>query len=136
MTNVPLFSTICLKLLISPYQPWSLSIIQLQNQSEQANDGMKNTLTTLHNNQQLQQALSQSITEILSAIEQLNQINQSVAQSSQQQQAITTQTNENLATLLQLIDQNVADIHQSAKVSEALQSLSNSQSLQLEHFKL
>ncbi len=111
-------------------------IEELQDKSGTANDSMNTSLKMIEENQVLADQVSEYLKEISGAISELSNINTQVASASEEQNHVTADINRNLATIYELVSQNVAGITQSAAASHELSALAEQQKHQLSHFKI
>ena len=111
-------------------------IEELQNKSGIANDSMNMSLKMIETNQALGDEVSEYLNNISRAISELNGINTQVAAASEEQNHVTSDINRNLATIYELVSQNVAGITQSAAASQELSALAEQQKEQLSHFRV
>lgn len=117
-------------------QEIQLIIEELQNKSGIANDSMNMSLKMIETNQALGDEVSEYLNNISRAISELNGINTQVAAASEEQNHVTSDINRNLATIYELVSQNVAGITQSAAASQELSALAEQQKEQLSHFRV
>ncbi len=113
-----------------------LIIEELQNKSGVANDSMNMSLKMIETNQALGEQVSEYLSDISQAISELSGINTQVAAASEEQNHVTADINRNLATIYELVSQNVAGITQSAAASQELSALAEQQKEQLSHFRV
>lgn len=111
-------------------------IEELQQQSGQANESMNSSLELLNDNQVLASSVNQSLNDIQHAIENLNGINTQVATASEEQKQVTSDINNNLSTIYELVSQNVTGITQSAAAAQELSGLAENQKHQLKQFQV
>ena len=111
-------------------------IEELQTQSGQANESMHSSLAMLEDNQVLATKVSGSLSDINNAIADLNSINTQVATASEEQKQVTSDINNNLSTIYELVSQNVTGITQSAAAAHELSGLSERQKQALNYFKV
>lgn len=111
-------------------------IEELQQQSGHANESMHSSLAMLSDNQALAQEVSQSLANISNAIAELNSINTQVATASEEQKQVTTDINNNLTNIYELVSQNVTGITQSAAAAQELSGLAENQQQQLRQFQV
>ncbi len=111
-------------------------IEELQQQSGAANDSMHSSLDMLKNNQAMAEQVSQSLNDINSAISELNDINAQVATASEEQKQVTSNINDNLTNIYELVSQNVAGITQSAAAAQELSGLAETQQQELKQFQI
>ncbi|BBL91847.1 hypothetical protein VroAM7_45000 [Vibrio rotiferianus] len=111
-------------------------IEELQQQSGQANESMNSSLELLNDNQVLASSVNQSLNDIQQAIENLSGINTQVATASEEQKQVTSDTNNNLSTIYELVSQNVTGITQSAAAAQELSGLAENQKHQLKQFQV
>jgi methyl-accepting chemotaxis protein len=117
-------------------QEIQLIIEELQSKSGIANDSMNMSLKMIETNQALGDQVSEYLNNISQAISELNGINTQVAAASEEQNHVTSDINRNLATIYELVSQNVAGITQSAAASQELSALAEQQKEQLSHFRV
>ncbi|MBD0786199.1 methyl-accepting chemotaxis protein [Vibrio sp. Y2-5] len=117
-------------------QEIQLIIEELQNKSGIANDSMNMSLKMIETNQALGDQVSEHLNSISHAISELNGINTQVAAASEEQNHVTSDINRNLATIYELVSQNVAGITQSAAASQELSALAEQQKEQLSYFRV
>ena len=117
-------------------QEIQLIIEELQSKSGIANDSMNMSLKMIETNQVLGDQVSEYLNNISQAISELNGINTQVAAASEEQNHVTSDINRNLATIYELVSQNVAGITQSAAASQELSALAEQQKEQLSHFRV
>ena len=112
------------------------SIIEsLQVRAKEANESMKHSLSGLEQNRNVMKEASQSIKGIIKSVTQIDDINAQVATAAEQQSMVTEQVNGNVTSVAELVDQNVAGIHQSASTATQLSDLAESQNEALNFFK-
>ena len=111
-------------------------IEELQQQSGHANESMHSSLAMLEDNQALAAEVSRSLSDINSAISALNAINTQVATASEEQKQVTSDINNNLSTIYELVSQNVTGITQSAAAAQELSGLAENQKHQLKQFQV
>lgn len=111
-------------------------IEELQKQSSLANDSMQLGLGLLNKNNQLSEQANSVLQGITETVCSINEVNSQVATAAEQQSQVTSEINDNVATMSQLINQNVCGIRQSASASEGLSQLAEKQKEQLAFFKL
>lgn len=109
-------------------------IEELQQQSGHANESMHSSLAMLEDNQSLAADVNRSLSDINSAISDLNAINTQVATASEEQKQVTSDINNNLSTIYELVSQNVTGITQSAAAAQELSGLAENQKHQLKQF--
>jgi methyl-accepting chemotaxis protein len=97
---------------------------------------MNMSLKMIETNQALGDQVSEYLNNISQAISELNGINTQVAAASEEQNHVTSDINRNLATIYELVSQNVAGITQSAAASQELSALAEQQKEQLSHFRV
>ncbi|MEF1166412.1 methyl-accepting chemotaxis protein [Vibrio campbellii] len=111
-------------------------IEELQQQSGHANESMHSSLAMLEDNQSLAAEVSRSLSDINGAISDLNAINTQVATASEEQKQVTSDINNNLSTIYELVSQNVTGITQSAAAAQELSGLAENQKHQLKQFQV
>lgn len=111
-------------------------IEELQHQSGSANDSMTSSLEMLAQNQQQAAQVSEALNQISTSISELTSLNAQVAVASEEQGQVTSDINNNLGNIYQLVSQNVTGITQSAAASQELSTLAESQKQQLSFFKI
>ncbi len=111
-------------------------IEELQQQSGAANDSMHSSIQMLKSNQDMAEEVSQSLNQISNAISNLNSINAQVATASEEQKQVTTDINNNLSNIYQLVSQNVTGITQSAAAAQELSGLAETQQQELKQFHI
>ncbi|WP_165313489.1 methyl-accepting chemotaxis protein [Vibrio ziniensis] len=111
-------------------------IEELQSKSGVANDSMNMSLKMIETNQALGDQVREYLSNISKAISELSGINTQVAAASEEQNHVTVDINRNLATIYELVSQNVAGITQSAAASQELSALAEQQKEQLSHFRV
>ncbi|MDN3612296.1 methyl-accepting chemotaxis protein [Vibrio ostreicida] len=111
-------------------------IEDLQHQSGVANESMHSSLTLIEQNQQHAKQASQALTHIGTSLSDLTTINAQVAVASEEQRQVTSDVNNNLSNIYNLVSQNVTGITQAAAASQELSSLAERQRQQLDFFKV
>ncbi|WP_391091739.1 methyl-accepting chemotaxis protein [Vibrio sp. NH-UV-68] len=111
-------------------------IEELQHQSGSANDSMTSSLEMLAQNQQQAAQVSEALNQISTSISELTSLNAQVAVASEEQGQVTSDINNNLGNIYQLVSQNVTGITQSAAASQELSTLAENQKQQLSFFKI
>ena len=111
-------------------------IEELQNQSGSANDSMTSSLEMLTQNQQQAAQVREALNQISDSIAELTSLNAHVAVASEEQGQVTSDINNNLGNIYQLVSQNVTGITQSAAASQELSTLAENQKQQLSFFKV
>ncbi len=111
-------------------------IEELQQQSGAANESMHSSLDMLKHNQDMAEEVSQSLNNINNAISDLSAINAQVATASEEQKQVTTDINNNLTNIYQLVSQNVTGITQSAAAAQELSGLAETQQQELKQFRV
>ncbi|MGP8306118.1 methyl-accepting chemotaxis protein [Vibrio sp. YIC-376] len=111
-------------------------IEELQQQSGTANESMHSSLAMLQDNQAMAEEVSLSLSNISNAISDLNAINAQVATASEEQKQVTTDINNNLSNIYELVSQNVAGITQSAAAAQELSGLAEKQQQELKQFHI
>ncbi|WP_321462748.1 methyl-accepting chemotaxis protein [uncultured Vibrio sp.] len=111
-------------------------IEELQQQSGTANESMHSSLTMLKDNQAIAEEVSLSLNNISKSISDLNTMNTHVATASEEQKQVTTDINNNLSNIYQLVSENVTGITQSAAAAQELSGLAEKQQQELKQFQI
>jgi methyl-accepting chemotaxis protein len=111
-------------------------IEELQTQSGSANESMHSSLQLLSQNQEQAKRVQDSLSNIGQSISELTSINAQVAVASEEQGQVTSDVNNNLTNIYELVSQNVTGITQAAAASQELSSLAENQKQQLGFFKV
>lgn len=111
-------------------------IEELQSQSGSANESMSSSLELLSQNQEQAAKVRESLGNISTSISELTSINAQVAVASEEQGQVTSDVNNNLSNIYELVSQNVTGITQAAAASQELSHLAENQKQQLGFFKI
>ncbi|KJY70181.1 chemotaxis protein [Vibrio coralliilyticus] len=111
-------------------------IEDLQRQSGVANDSMNSSLEMIEQNQTQAAKVSEALGHISASISELTSINAQVAVASEEQGQVTSDVNNNLSNIYELVSQNVTGITQAAAASHELSTLAEKQKQQLGFFKV
>lgn len=111
-------------------------IEELQQQSGTANESMHSSLAMLKDNQAMAEEVSHSLSNISRAISELNAMNAQVATASEEQKQVTSDINDNLSNIYELVSQNVTGITQSAAAARELSGLAETQQQELKQFQV
>ncbi len=111
-------------------------IEELQQQSGTANESMHSSLAMLKDNQAIAEQVSLSLNNISQSISDLNAMNTQVATASEEQKQVTTDINNNLSNIYQLVSENVTGITQSAAAAQELSGLAEKQQQELKQFQI
>ncbi|MEH0667418.1 HAMP domain-containing protein [Vibrio scophthalmi] len=111
-------------------------IEELQKQSGSANDSVNSSLEMITRSQEQAKLVSVSLRDISTSISDLSSINAQVAIASEEQGQVTSDVNNNLSNIYELVSQNVTGITQAAAASQELSALAENQKQQLGFFKV
>ncbi|WP_158264567.1 methyl-accepting chemotaxis protein [Photobacterium rosenbergii] len=110
-------------------------IESLQTKAHIANESMLASLEKLDQNKTMMAKASELITGITASVESISTINAQVAAASEEQSMVTEHINSNITSALDIINDNIAGINQSASAAQALSVLAEKQKQQLSFFK-
>lgn len=89
----------------------------------------------MEHSREVMKEASRSIDGIMSSVTEINNINTQVAKAAEQQSSVTTHVNASVASVLDLVEQNVTGVHQSASTATQLSNLAEEQNEKLSFFK-
>ena len=112
------------------------SIIEsLQDRANNANTSMTESLEELAKNRERMQEANEAISGIVDAVNGISSVNAQVATAAEEQSSVTEHINSSVAAVLEIANQNVAAINQSAATANELSSLAEEQKQQLSFFQ-
>lgn len=111
-------------------------ISTLQHQAEQANNNMIDNVALIQESVVLAEEVTSSFNDIEHSVQTISDINTLVATASQEQYCVTEDIAQNATRTFDLVNENVASIHQTQQVSEELAALAEQQKLDIAAFKL
>lgn len=97
---------------------------------------MNSSLEMITRSQEQAKLVSVSLRDISTSISDLSSINAQVAIASEEQGQVTSDVNNNLRNIYELVSQNVTGITQAAAASQELSALAENQKQQLGFFKV
>ncbi|MGF1760130.1 methyl-accepting chemotaxis protein [Photobacterium sagamiensis] len=110
-------------------------IESLQVRAREANESMIQSLNKLTSNREIMVEANDAIHSITVAVTSISDINAQVATAAEQQSSVTEHINSSVASILDLVNQNVTGINQSVSTANELSNLAEQQKEQLSFFK-